>query len=511
MGKKLLFIGLLGVLLLSPSAWGLEVAQIFSNNMVLQRDIQVPVWGLAKPNENVSVKFMNQKKSTVADGVGKWMVRLDPLKASAQAEKLIVTGKDERKEFTNILVGEVWLCSGQSNMRSHFVGLKIMDEIKNVNYPLIRMESDGQEWGPCTVKDWRLKYFSCVGYYFGLKLWQELQVPIGLINISRGMSSIETWMTPDSIESNDSLIDQNGCKLSDEMKKFKEFHSNYERCSPKEKERVFLAHCTSKYGFARSYLGTDRKPKIDKYKDILYHMTVIKPACLFNSLIAPVVPFGIRGVVWYQGETNIIDTQYTLKQQLLAEGWRKQWDEGDFPFYITQIAPCNGYPILPQFWIQQYKAAKAIKNSGIACTVDIGDPEDYHPKNKRDVGLRLALLALRDTYGRKGIVASGPTFKAMRIEGKRIIVEFDNLGSGLTTRDGKSPDWFEISGEDKKFHPAQAKIKGTKVECFSTENELGRPYVIKPRYIRYAWSNKAEPNLRNKEGLPAFPFTTEDR
>ncbi|MFA6567486.1 MAG: sialate O-acetylesterase, partial [Victivallales bacterium] len=230
-----------------------------------------------------------------------------------------------------------------------------------------------------------------------------------------------------------------------------------------------------------------------------------KPAFLYNSRIVPVVPFGIKGVIWYQGETNIADKQYALKQQILIEGWRKLWDEGDFPFYIVQLAPCkdgkDSPSPLPDFWMQQYKAARKTSNTGLISAVEIGDSNEYHPKNKRDVGLRLALLALRDTYGMKDVVASGPTYKWVKIDGEKIVIAFDNTGIGLTTKNGQVPNWIEVADADKKFVKAKAVIQDDTIVINASP-------VKNPVYVRYAWDCLAIPNLCNKEGLPAFPFNT---
>ena len=476
---------------------GVKLSPIFSDNMVLQRDISAPIWGTATPGENVSVRFKEQEKSAVADIAGKWIVHLDPLTASAKPEKLTVTGRTGQLVFNNVLIGEVWLCSGQSNMESSFGYLKISDEIKGVDYPQIRL-TGGEKWNQCTTDN--LMGFSCVGYYFGMNLWKQLHVPIGLINISRGCSSIEAWMTPDSMAANDSLIDANGCNLLAEMKKFQQFVSNYDRCSPAEKERMFLEHCQSKYSFARQFLDENGKPKIDKYNDILGHMRTVKPAYQFNTRIAPIVPFGIRGTIWYQGETNVGDSQYAQKQQLLIESWRKLWKESGFPFYIVQVAPFKWYAKLPEFWLEQYEAVRKTPQTGLISTVDISDINECHPLNKRDVGLRLALLALRDTYGKKDTIASGPAYKSTKVDGAKIVVEFDHTGTGLTTKDGKSPNWFEVAGADGKFVKAEAAIQGNTV---AINSPLGSPV-----YVRYAWNCCTDPNLCNKEGLPAFPFNT---
>jgi sialate O-acetylesterase len=483
----------------SFNTWALKMPKIFSNDMVLQRDMAVPIWGEADSNEMVTAEFKGQKKSVKADINGKWMLRLDPLPASSEPETLTVMTSKEKQEFKNVLVGEVWLCSGQSNMQSSFKYLGIMKEVEGVDYPLIRLTS-GSKWSLCNTKN--LSRFSATGYYFGLNLWKKLQVPIGLINISRGCSSIEAWMTPESLAANDSLLDANGCKLVDEMKKFQKFHADYKQIPQEEKERVFLDYCKGKYFFARNFLKDGKlKPDIDK--KILWHMTVIKPAFLYNSLIVPVIPFGIRGVIWYQGETNKYDTQYAEKQKILVESWRKLWDEGNFPFYIVQIAPKKNITF-PAIWLQQFKAVNEIPNSGIITTIDIGTPfapDGVHPTNKRDVGLRLALLALNKTYKMKNILFSGPTYKSIKIVGDKIIVSFDNCGAGLCVNDAKKPDSFEIADANGKFVKAKAVIEGNTVV-------VSAPSVKNPVYVSYAWHGNINPNLQNKEGLPAFPFNT---
>ena len=493
----------------------MKTANIFSDNMVLQRDIPAPVWGWAEPGEKVTVQFKAQSKAALADASGKWMVRLDPLPASAQPEQLKITGHNGRLEFKNVVVGDVWLCSGQSNMEVSFA--EIPEEAEGVDYPLIRiigglgkivplpqdMVFPYEGWQPCNTVS--LKKFSRVGYYFGLELWQELRIPIGLINVSRGCSTIEAWMPPESFAANEDWQD---CLA--EMHAFQQTYKEYKNYTAAEKERLFLEHCRGKYGgFPGRYL-VNGKPPPEKFGFFFDHMLAVRSGSLYTHAIRPIIPFGIKGVLWYQGESNLSDDQYARKQQSLIETWRELWGQGDpatgagqaFPFYIVQVAPFNEYTdSLPGFWLEQYAAVSRTKNTGLAATVDIGDINEVHPKNKRDVGLRLALLALRDTYGRKDIIASGPTFKAMKITGGKIIVAFDNTGSGLTTKDGKAPDWFEIAGADGKFVPARAAIHGNTVEASS-------PGVAVPKDIRYSWSGIAVPNLLNKEGLPAWPFNS---
>lgn len=522
MSMKVLFI-LLGILLTIKVNAEFKMSKIFSDNMVLQRETPLPVWGWAKPHEKVMVKFKEQKKSTFADSSGKWLLKLDALIASAEPSKLIIITTTEKKEFSNVVVGDVWLCSGQSNMGDHFAyslkskyppGPEIAKELKRINNPLIRIiDKKGLGkivpilrnppafpyfgWQECNSKT--AKHFSRVGYYFGEKLQKELKIPIGLVNVSCGCSSIEAWMPPEAFESNPEWE-----KYLDELKNFQDFYQNYDKYSSEEKAKILMEHCNSRYGgLSRRFYMVKGKIPTDKYSKILDHMCVIKPAALYNHAIHPIIPFAFKGIIWYQGETNINDDQYAQKQRILIESWRKLWNQGDFPFYIVQLAPCkDGKDVpLPDFWMQQYKAVQETHNSGLISTVDIGDFNEYHPKNKWDVGRRLALLALRDTYGQKKLVASGPTYKSMSIEGDNVTINFNNTGSGLTTKDGKAPIWFEIAGADGKFVNAEALIKGNSII-------VNNSFVKNPIYVRYAWSSKAYTNLCNKERLPAFPFNT---
>ena len=490
----------------------IKMTKIFSDNMVLQRDMPVPVWGWSAPGESVSVKFMEQEKSAVADVNGKWMVRLDPLSASCNPEILTVTGKSGKIELKNIVVGEVWLCSGQSNMASSFSYLKIADEIKDIEYPMIRLGGFGGKinpvptelifpvygWSVCNSKN--LQNYPAVPYYFAFHLWNELRVPVGVINASAGSSSIESWMSPESFANNKELE-----KSFPEIEKVQRQYKDYNNYSIEEKEKIALEISNDKYGCILKGRLKGEKLSNEESEYFFRFSLLLRPACLYNYEIRPLIPFAIRGAIWYQGETdawrkeNIPD--YALKQKALVDGWRQLWGQGDFPFYFAMLAPYKGYPALPAFWLEQYKAANEVKNSAMISTVDISDASDVHPKNKRDVGKRFALLALKNIYGKKDIVASGPVFKSMETVNEKMIISFENIGDGLVTKDGKNPDSFELAGTDGKFHSASAVIKEDKVEVYSPEVKI-------PVYVRYAWSHVANPNLLNKNGLPVFPFNT---
>lgn len=485
---------------------GFAMPAIFSDNMVLQRDMSVPIWGTAPPGEQVSVRFGTQEKSATADSDGRWTVHLDAMRASAEPSTLTVDSSSGETTFENVLVGEVWLGSGQSNMQTTSVALQTTDKIQDAENPEIRFftapRSGSGAWVPCTTDNARA--FSATAYYFAIDLWEHLQIPVGMVVACEGSSSIETWMPPESVRADESLVDANDEKLVDEMERFDRFHAAYPDIPEEEKRAVLMDHCLSNYAFARSFLNPDGTMKDGVEDGVLWHMTLIKPAFCFTKFIEPISPFAIRGVIWYQGETNALangDPQYARKQQLLVEGWRKSWNS-DFPFYFVQIPPCESYPLLAPFWLQQYIAASITPKSALIPTVDIGDLKSSHPENKWDIGSRLVMLVMHDTYGKSEIVASGPTFRSFTAKGPVVEVEFDHIGSGLTTSDGEPPDWFEIAGSEMNFQRAKAKIVDDKIVLESS--------VKSPEYIRFAWSYLAEPNLRNQEGLPAFPFTTEE-
>ncbi len=439
-----------------------RLPSIFADNMVLQRDMPVPVWGQAEPGEKVTVKFGRQKKTDKAGEDGKWMVKLDALKASAEPSEMIITssGGTQQVKIVNILVGEVWLCSGQSNME---MGPKLCHdaekEIAGAKYPGIRLfmvphtasakpqDTVSADWAVCspeTLAAGGWGGFSAAAYFFGREIHQKLNVPVGLLDVSWGGTVIEPW--------------------------------------------------TAKEGYA----GNPR------YKDA-------EAGGFFNGMIHPLVPFAIRGALWYQGESNLMggDTRgYTEKMRALIESWRKVWAQpgGDWPFFYAQIAPLENplYDTLPRFWAAQSAVEKQIPNTGMIITHDITDNlKDIHPKNKQDVGRRFANLALHQTYGMQDVVCRGPIFNSMSIKGKYIIVFFDNCEGGLSTRDGKDPDWFTIAGADGTFVAAKAKISG------KNEVTVWNDSVTEAVDVRLGYSRIAQPNLCNKAGLPVNGFYTD--
>jgi sialate O-acetylesterase len=491
-----------------PALAVVRLPHLIDSNMVLQRDQPLPVWGWADPGEEVTVRIADKEGRTQCNDEGRWMVRLAPLPAGGPFEMEIIGGNNIR--LTNIMVGDVWLCSGQSNME---MGIKTVRdgerEVAQANFPHIRLfhipwksaaepaEDVDATWRPCSPEavgsgGWFGVGFPAAAYFFGRQIHQETGVAIGLIASCWGGTRIEPW-TP-----------RVGFDL---IGGFEDIVKTIDEATPK-----FNAAVSRAVDDYTAWLPTARRALAEQKpvpapppwpRHLLEDNT--QPTGIYNGMISPLVPFAIRGAIWYQGESNHPDgMSYHNKMKALIAGWRRVWGEGDFPFYFVQLAPLNAvYPDenLPRIWEAQ-TASLAIPNTGMAVTVDIGDLNDIHPKNKQEVGRRLALWALAKTYGRQGTVYSGPLYKSMSVEADRIRIEFDHAGGGLASRDAKPLTWFEIAGEDKKFVKADATIDGSSLIVHAST-------VAKPVAVRFAWNRAAEPNLMNKEGLPASPFRTD--
>ncbi len=478
-----------------------RLPHIFGDHMVLQREKPVRVWGWADPGETVKVSVADKQGETTADPQGHWNVELPAVTATSPIE-MTVAGKNSIV-LHDLLVGEVWICSGQSNMQMNVASSNdAKKEIKGAKHPNIRlftvpMRPAGEPaddvsggWKACTPET--IPSFSAVGYFFGRSLHDQLDVPIGLINSSWGGTRIEPWTPPVGFR---------------EVPALAEILSGIEKANAEYAKMTEVA--LPQYA---AWLAAAEKAKANKESipapppwPVSPLATNIAPTGLYNGMIHPLVPFAIRGAIWYQGESNLADGMlYDDKMKALIGGWRSVWQEGDFPFLYVQLAPFrygNANPtLLPKIWEAQ-TAALAIPNTGMAVTNDIGNPKDIHPKDKQDVGKRLALWALAKAYG-KQIVYSGPLYKSMTVEDAKIRVKFDNVGGGMVARDGKPLTWFTIAGDDKKFVDAQATIDGDSVIVTS-------PDIKKPVAVRFAWDDVANPNLQNIEGLPASAFRTD--
>jgi len=466
----------------NPTRDKLSVAGIFGDNMVLQQQTEAAIWGESNPNAKISIQPSWQKSVTVttADSKGNWRTDINTPKAGGPFTLAIESG-NQRIEFSDILSGEVWICSGQSNMQWKLRGFgkdHFKADVEKANHPNIRFcqvpqalalepKDDIQaEWSKCTPQT--ALSFSCVAYFFGDKLRQELNVPIGLVSTNWGGSSAEAWMNEEILQSY-----------------FPEFKQTLAGYGPLIKKH-----------------GAIHRNNKNKPKGLNQRM----PAVLYNQMIRPIIPYSFRGVIWYQGESNVErPIQYRTLFPKLIENWREEWGQGDFPFYYVQIAPFEyRNKKLPAAMLReaQFRTLKVL-NTGMVVTMDIGNPTNIHPKRKKPVGERLALLALAKDYGRQELVYSGPAFNGFQIESKQIRIKFNHVGTGLTTRDGKSLSHFEIAGNDHVFLPAEAKIDGDTILVRSDQ-------IDAPVAVRYGWGNADEPNLMNKEGLPSSSFRTDD-
>ena len=474
---------------------------MFSDGAVLQQGINLPVWGTAGDGEQVTVEFQGQKVQTVAKG-GQWLVKLKPLKPGGPFT-LTLSGVNT-VTVTNLLVGEVWICSGQSNMEFPLAGASTASNaIANATDPLLRLltvprnpqdEAQRQhtqpmiwkESSPATAAD-----FSAVGYFFGRDLRKACQVPVGLIHSSFGGTPAEPWTSKQGFEEDPELrlILQ---AYEQSLQKYPQQLADYQKQEPE---------LLAKYAAAVEQAKQDHKPAPQKPAPPANPGLSIaeRPACLYNGMIAPLVPFGIRGVIWYQGESNVKKaSQYPKLFGMLIRQWRKHWGEGQFPFLFVQIAPKLGMPA--EIREAHLLTSQQVPNTAMVVITDYGDAYNIHPPRKEPVGDRLALAARALAYKEK-IEYAGPTYRSCKVDGDHLVLSFTHVGGGLVARDGDLKD-FMVAGADKKFVPAQAKIQGAKVFISS-------PAVPHPLAVRYGWSDVPSGNLYNKEELPASPFRSE--
>ncbi len=481
-----------------------RLPSIISDNMVLQQGKAVPIWGWADAGEAVTVtgSWGSGKWETTADQDGKWMVKIDTGKAGGPYE-MTVSGKNPIT-VKNILVGEVWVCSGQSNMEFTLKQAKNSAEeiVEANNYPQIRQFLVGRKviytpmyncngkWEICSSTT--AGKFTAVGYFFGRELTKQLDnMPVGLLNTSWGGTPVESWMSKEYLEAD--------ANFQPIMKRFEDASADINGLKAKYREDM------QKYNAVVPQLKAEGKPLPPKPEEPIGPGHAYSPTGLYNGMIVPIIPYGIRGAIWYQGESNAWRAyQYRTLFPAMIKNWRDAWHQGDFPFLFVQLA--NYMTPEPQpvesDWAELREAqlmTLSVPNTGMAVTIDIGEP-DIHPKNKQDVGKRLALWALAKTYG-KNIVYSGPIYTLMEINGNKAILHFDHIGGGLAAK-GDSLKGFAIAGEDKKFVWADANIEGNTVVVSSDK-------VAVPVAVRYAWEKNPVCNLYNKEGLPATPFRTD--
>ena len=504
--KSIRFTALAGLSLLALSTQAaVTLPHIFGKDMVLQQGAPVPVWGWASPNEKITVEFAGQKKEAVAKADGTWQLKLDALKASAEPAVFKVTASNAI-ELGNVVVGEVWFCSGQSNMEWVMSNVDNAEqEIAGAKFPLIRHFKAPKIVAATPLNDvnaaWEITTpegigdESAVAYLFGRRLHQELKVPVGLINCSWGGTRIEPW-TP-------------ACGFAGlpDLAGIKERVDTADPKSPLHKKVLGDYIAALRDWITSAEKKTSAGEAIDNAPAFPPNLTLPagqnqEPTVLFNGMVAGLVPFAIRGAIWYQGCSNNGEGMlYLEKTKALVNGWRQVWGQGEFPYYLVQLAPYTygGNPAaLAGIWEAQAAVPAAITNSGYTVINDISNIKDIHPRNKQDVGLRMANQALNRTYSRKDIAWSGPVYKAFTVEGAKMRIAFDSA-EGLKTRDGKAPAWFELCGQDGLFVKADAAIEGTTVV-------LSAPTVTAPMAMRFAWDQTAEPNLVNGLGLPTGAF-----
>lgn len=447
--------------LLAPVALaGLGTAQaevkphaLFSDGAVLQRNIPIPVWGTAKDGEKVKVTYLDRTAETVAKD-GAWRVDLQPL---ATGQGVLTIEGENKVEVKEVLVGEVWLASGQSNMEWPLQATENADSaIAGATDDMIRLftvprrgtpepqRDVDAHWEHCTPDTAR--NFSAVAYFFAKNLHEKLGVPVGIISTNVGGTTAEAWTSKATLEADPTL------------------------------------------------------------KPLASHPDA---SGLYNAMIAPLVPYGIRGAIWYQGESNAgRAAEYRRLFPSMIKNWRDEWKEGDFPFLFVQLAPFMNRTAEPveEGWADlreaQFLTLVNSPNTGMAVITDLGDEKDIHPRKKAEVGYRLSLAARKLACGHNDLVFSGPTFATATAEGDKMIVDFDNVGGGLVANDGGDLKGFALAGPDGKFHHAKAEIQGSKVVVTS-------PDVKEPKAVRFGWMNFPIVNFTNKEGLPATPFRSD--
>ncbi len=480
-----------------PVAAEVAVCGVFGDHMVLQRDTALPVWGTARPQEQIKIAIGGREASCRADASGHWRAMLEPLAAGGPLEMAIVG--ENTITLRDVLVGEVWLCSGQSNMAMPVQRAQQAEqEIAQARHPSIRLlkvtrgvadepgEFAGKQWELCSPET--VPEFSAAGYFFGRDLHQALNVPIGLIDSAVGGTPAESW-TPRPILDADPA---------------------YQPIFDRWNERIAAARAaetrqaSQPAGARKGKAAT--KPAAPRVAELLRSSQ--RPSVLYNAMIHPLVPYAIRGVIWYQGESNAGRAyQYRNLFPAMIASWRAAWGQGDFPFLFVQLAGWEHGPTQPyeSAWAELREAQTmtlSLPRTGMAVITDVSQPDNIHPVNKQEVGRRLALAARAVAYGEK-LPFSGPMYASMSVEGGKIRLRFKHADGGLEARPAGSLKGFGIAGEDRKFVDAEASIDGETVLVHSDK-------VAAPVAVRFGWADVPDCNLYNQAGLPASPFRTDD-
>jgi sialate O-acetylesterase len=476
---------------------------LIGDNMVLQRGLPLKVWGWADPGEKVAVSLCGQKAEATANDKGQWLATLPAVAEAGGPFEMTVAGKN-MLTLKNLLIGEVWVCSGQSNMQWAVNSTKnAAEEIAAANYPSIRLfrvpnvtsqvplDDVKSAWQECTPQN--IPGFTAVGYFFGRDLHQALKVPVGLIASSWGGTCAEAWSTVDSLKA-DKDFDQQFTNWDKTIADYPQNLEKYKAAMEAWKKEVEQAKAEGK--------PQPRQPYAPNGPD-----SPNRPGNLYQGMIAPLVNYAIRGAIWYQGESNA-GRAYTYRKllPLMIADWRKAWGL-DFGFYIVSLANYTPRKWEPaeSAWAELREAQSmtaAMPNNGLAVTIDVGEAADIHPRDKQTVGQRLALQAQGHTYG-MDVPCDSPRYAGMSIEGNKIRLRFEHTYGGLVAKDSRRAIGFAIAGADKKFVFASAHIEGDTVVVHSR-------HVKEPVAVRYAWFENPRCNLYNKAGLPADPFRTDD-
>lgn len=483
-----------------------RLPSLISDHMVLQADAEIRIWGWASPGEVVTVRLGDQSEQAVADANQRWMVKLQPMQAGGPF--ILEVEGNNKLVVEDVLIGEVWLCSGQSNMempvrdafnaseeiaRSADPQLRFF-EVKNVASAEPQQDVPGR-WviaTPQTVSE-----FSAAGYFFGRNLREKLNKPVGLIDASWGGTLIEAWMAIRSLRTDPEFepildrLERSEELLPDFMDKHREQLEAWEAAV--ERAEIEGRDLPPEPWVPRNF----RLKRFGSY--------------LFNGMINPMLNYRIQGVLWYQGESNAVrGEQYRKLLSVMIDDWRKRWEQPRLPFIVVQVANYMSRrisPNSPSAWAElresQMLVAKRMPDVGLVVTIDIGEAKNIHARNKQDVGYRASLWALNEIYGQSDLVHSGPIYRSFRRSGRRIIVSFRHTGSGLLARDDDKLVGFSIAGDDQIFYWAHAEIDGDRVVVWSDE-------VTDPVAVRYGWANNPAANLYNAEGLPASPFRTDN-
>jgi sialate O-acetylesterase len=500
MNLKSLFFVLLAIAAPCVNA-EVRLPRLFSNHMVLQRDAPIHVWGWAEPGEAISAAMNGATQTATADRLGHWSIYLPALAAGGPFE--LKVSASNTIALSDILMGDVWFASGQSNMEIPLIGFPgsavinhSEEEIAQANHPNIRLYlvkkkasdyplndfADEASWSICSPET--VRKFSAVAYFFGRNLNDTEHVPIGLIDSTWGGTPAAAWVSLEGIASDPALM-----PVFADRARMIAAQADIPAMLAAEKREDAVAKETNKPAPAHAW-----HPDPASWG----------PAALFNGMVAPAVPFGIKGAIWYQGESDTTVPLAPLYEKTLTgliTDWRKHWQQGNFPFLFVQIANYKGgasalWPVVRE----AQRRTLALKNTGMAVTIEIGDPNNVHPSDKQTVGARLSAAARAIAYGAT-VEYSGPAFRQTSVENNSLRVWFDHAG-GLSAKDG-APQGFEIAGRDLNFLPASARIDGQSIV-------VSNPQVPNPEYVRYGWANAPTVNLYNSAGLPASPFTSEE-